>query len=285
MATTNPPHASDDELDAILNELAGGQDTGSAQTQTEPQTSRAPNNADAGLGIDEEIIITKKRIPAPKLDDQRLRSDLGIPRLQRISKDRLRLKGKGHEVSRYHLFLLPRLQLLMRLQYGDIARMLNMYQLWLDDLYPRAKFADALSIIEKVGHTKRMQVDRKAWIDQGKPRRTREDDDDDNNGVNASATEQAPTQQDQGMGDLEAGHDSGRAYAALNEQASPEHALETTQAATDGDPDEDELDALLAESPQPQSVTTSALPLHTASRQDDPFADEMEAMADMEDMW
>ena len=50
--------------------------------------------------------------------------------------------------------------------------MLNMYQLWLDDLYPRAKFADALAIIEKVGHTKRMQVDRKAWIDEGKPRRT-----------------------------------------------------------------------------------------------------------------
>ena len=65
------------------------------------------------------------------------------------------------------------------LQYGDIARMLNMYQLWLDDLYPRAKFADALAIIEKVGHTKRMQMMRKEWIDEGKPRRTTERDDED----------------------------------------------------------------------------------------------------------
>jgi replication fork protection complex subunit Csm3/Swi3 len=50
------------------------------------------------LGIDEEIIITKKRIPIPKLDDNRLLSDPGIPRLRKISKDRLRFKGKGHEV-------------------------------------------------------------------------------------------------------------------------------------------------------------------------------------------
>jgi replication fork protection complex subunit Csm3/Swi3 len=47
--------------------------------------------------------------------------------------------------------------------------MLNMYQLWLDDLYPRAKFADGLAIIEKLGHTKRIQAMRKQWIDEGKP--------------------------------------------------------------------------------------------------------------------
>lgn len=44
-----------------------------------------------------------------------------------------------------------------------------MYQLWLDDLYPRAKFADALAIIEKLGHTKRMQTMRREWINEGKP--------------------------------------------------------------------------------------------------------------------
>lgn len=55
--------------------------------------------------------------------------------------------------------------------------MLNMYQLWLDDLYPRAKFADALAIIEKVGHTKRMHMMRKDWIDEGKPRRNTGHDD------------------------------------------------------------------------------------------------------------
>ena len=45
-----------------------------------------------------------------------------------------------------------------------------MYQLWLDDLYPRAKFADGLALIEKLGHTKRMQTMRREWINEGKPR-------------------------------------------------------------------------------------------------------------------
>ena len=51
-----------------------------------------------------------------------------------------------------------------------MARLLSVYQLWLDDLYPRAKFADGLAIIEKLGHTKRMQTMRREWIDEGKPR-------------------------------------------------------------------------------------------------------------------
>ena len=53
-----------------------------------------------------------------------------------------------------------------------MARLLNAYQLWLDDLYPRAKFADGLAIIEKLGHTKRMQTMRREWIQEGKPRET-----------------------------------------------------------------------------------------------------------------
>ena len=51
-----------------------------------------------------------------------------------------------------------------------MARLLNVYQLWLDDLYPRAKFADGLAIIEKLGHKKRIQIMRREWINEGKPR-------------------------------------------------------------------------------------------------------------------
>ena len=72
----------------------------------------------AGLGIDEEIKVTKKRAPMPKLDENRsapwmsnqslecllehrLLSQAGIPKLRRITKERLKFKGKGHEV-RFH---------------------------------------------------------------------------------------------------------------------------------------------------------------------------------------
>ena len=84
-------------------------------------------------------------------------------------KERLKFKGKGREVwrskavKRYTLTSYDP-------QYSDVARLLNAYQLWLDDLYPRAKFADGLAIIEKLGHTKRMQTMRREWIQEGKPR-------------------------------------------------------------------------------------------------------------------
>lgn len=50
-----------------------------------------------------------------------------------------------------------------------MARLLNFYQLWLDDLFPRAKFADGLAIIERLGHSKRLQTMRRAWIEEEKP--------------------------------------------------------------------------------------------------------------------
>lgn len=98
MVTTNPPPTSDDELDDILNGIAA--EGGYVQSQPEHSKNKATNNnTDATLGIDEEIVVTKKRIPIPKLDDVRLRSEPGIPRLRKISKERLRFKGKGHEVQ------------------------------------------------------------------------------------------------------------------------------------------------------------------------------------------
>jgi replication fork protection complex subunit Csm3/Swi3 len=156
----------------------------------------------------------------------------------------------------------------MRAQYRDIARMLNMYQLWLDDLYPRAKFADALAIIEKVGHTKRMQMMRKEWIDEGKPRRTteHEDEDADENFVGQPTAEQGS----ESMEGMVQGKEVG-----VRELGSVEGA----------DPDEDELDALLAEDAPHDTLAPKTLPVRTAGGEEDPFADEMEAMADMEDMW
>lgn len=91
----------DDELDAILNGTLNGRDifdVGNLESQTQPLRPSKSAADDSGLGIDEEIKVVKKREPIPKLDDDRLLSDPGIPKLRRISKDRLKFKGKGHEV-------------------------------------------------------------------------------------------------------------------------------------------------------------------------------------------
>ncbi|KAI9669696.1 MAG: chromosome segregation in meiosis- protein [Alyxoria varia] len=108
---------------------------------------------EGGLGIDEEVKVRKPRAPVAKLDETRLLSERGIPRLRswKVGKERCRFKGKGHEFS-------------------DISRLLSTYQLWLDDLFPKAKFGDGLAIIEKLGHSRRMQLMRREWIDEDKPK-------------------------------------------------------------------------------------------------------------------
>jgi replication fork protection complex subunit Csm3/Swi3 len=101
MAPSRANTPTGDELDDILNDITEGRDiSGTHDEPTRSKVASKSGTAGNGLGIDEEIIITKKRVPIPKLDDNRLLSDPGVPRLRKISKDRLRFKGKGHEVCR-----------------------------------------------------------------------------------------------------------------------------------------------------------------------------------------
>lgn len=110
MAPTSPPPndiPDDDELDAILNGTLDGQDIfdlsnlePQPQTQAQSQPAgRGGEDTDLGLGLDTEIKVQKKRAPIPKLDDNLLLSPAGIPKLRRIAKERVKFKGKGHEVS------------------------------------------------------------------------------------------------------------------------------------------------------------------------------------------
>lgn len=145
---------------------------------------------------------------------RRLLSDAGIPKLRKITKSRLKFRGKGHE-------------------FADISRLLNTYQLWLDDLYPRAKFRDALTMVEKVGHSKRMQVMRRAWLDDTKPYRKELTPEAETAGANAVADESR------------AG--SGSSPSGEAASAGPVHGDQAMEGVGDG-PNDDELDALLAES-------------------------------------
>jgi len=271
MAPPSPPMrqhpAPTDELDDILNGLAEGRDVGVARTaQPAPAgpSKRAKTDAAGGLGIDEEIIVAKQRIPIPKLNDARLLSEPGLPRLRRIAKEQLRFKGKGHE-------------------YGDVARMLNMYQLWLDDLYPRAKFADALAMVEKAGHTKRMQVIRKEWVDDARPRRAAERDGDD--AEESLPVETRPTGSAQDTDSVAHSPPSNGVLRPGEEQRRQTQSPSGAMPAGQDDPDEDELDALLAQSASAAAKSPPTLPSQTHDAHDDPFADDMEAMADMDDMW
>ncbi|KIW95475.1 uncharacterized protein Z519_04060 [Cladophialophora bantiana CBS 173.52] len=228
-----------------------------------PQGKRkAINDLDASLGLDEEVKVTKKRKPISKLDEARLLSAPGIPKLRADAcsgkfSQKLRLKGKGHEFS-------------------DVARLLNYYQLWLDNLYPRAKFADGLQLIEKVGHSRRLQVMRKEWIDEGKPGYIRDRE--------AKKTGEKEREANKETADLYAGDrpvENGVDQEAPNagdgaEDDSlfvPDLRTEATNGNDDGLlPDDDDLDALLAE--QETRITMRPASALKATMNDDSEGDD-----------
>ena len=187
------------------------------------------------------------------------------------------------------------------LQYSDIARLLNFYQLWLDDLYPRAKFADGLAMIEKLGHSKRMQTMRKEWINEGKAKySTRKDDqkqpEDTNNDPPDRPHESKPMNAESGTSER---NTSLRTRTVSTDTDSPHEAPQRAGAADDDglfisgeekavdQPPEDDLDALLAEDEAGQLNNTGTLQEGVGSNVKGPdnFDDDEEAMDAIDDMW
>ncbi|KAI9830442.1 MAG: hypothetical protein M1819_005694 [Sarea resinae] len=302
--TTAPPG---DELDDLFNYDVGTDDVFrdvdtnmDVLVRPEAPAQSIAGKDSTGLGIDEEIKVTRKRKPIAKLDHEKLLSEKGIPKLRRIAKDRLKFKGKGHE-------------------YTDVARLLNFYQLWLDDLYPRAKFADGLAIIEKLGHSRRMQVMRRQWIDEGKPNHTGSDEDvlrPENQSASDPRPAPPPNRQDSisnrphldsdptqepsrdrtpptavwDEGDLYTVSPRGmRSAASRAVEPVTSHSNHDSLFVSDDEegvqPEEDELDALLAEDAANNMGPSAHIPAAKRSPAQDDFRDEEEAMAGMEDVW
>jgi replication fork protection complex subunit Csm3/Swi3 len=178
-------------------------------------------------------------------------------------------------------------------KFSDVARLLNMYQLWLDDLYPRAKFADGLAIIEKLGHSKRIQMMRKEWIEEGKPKAAEEID----QGKNNHNEEDATT----GRSEVNAEQNTPVERTTVetdSETPVPDDATITIEEPINNDaragPDGDEIDALLAEESALgpldnnlliSGIATASRPSKPTAVQDDEFVDDMEAMAEMDGLW
>ncbi|KAG9586125.1 Swi3-domain-containing protein, partial [Aureobasidium melanogenum] len=295
------PTVERDDLDDIFNYDAGINATFDQHQEDANNNNTVQDQHDVPVNIDEEVKVTKKRKPVAKLDEDRLLSQQGIPKLRKIAKDRIQIKGKGHEFS-------------------DMARLLNTYQLWLDDLFPKAKFMDGVSMIEKLGHKKRMQMMRREWIQEGKPKPPRDDDEEDfvipdenavsenNNAHNSEeqpdhveSSELRPEAQSNGgaqggnnhnpFGEEEPDEDELDALLAESEAVPSQTTKQNnTQPADDQEPDEDELDALMAEDALNDSVpkslfggpVSSTTATNATSRPRDEFDDDEEAMAGMD---
>ncbi|EME41829.1 hypothetical protein DOTSEDRAFT_55546 [Dothistroma septosporum NZE10] len=301
----------DNAVDDFLRDLPIGEGEQADTTSTDQQ----PRDED------QEVQVRKKRAPVPKLDENRLLSQAGIPKLRKIAKTRLKFRGKGHEFS-------------------DMSRLLNTYQLWLDDLYPRAKFRDALTMVEKVGHSKRMQVVRKAWLDETKPHHRGQspdvatsdpigvmdtNQDDHNRSIrrdedlfakmvrdrDLSATADAPEgdeldallAEDRALSARQQPQPNPRAKGPFAEHEPDEDDLDALLAeqdsitASDGDakksrsnsrghePNDDELGALMGERSTAPRCNAQASYNSRYQREDTDFADEEEVLAGMDGMW
>jgi Replication Fork Protection Component Swi3 len=49
-------------------------------------------------------------------------------------------------------------------------RLVNYYQLWMHEVFPKAKFRDCIQMTEKAGHETRLRMMRKEWIGGTKAR-------------------------------------------------------------------------------------------------------------------
>lgn len=196
-----------------------------ATTTSKNKKRKEPPTTQSGLGIDEEVSVQKRaRAPNVKLDEERLLGPAGIPKLRARAATGLRLKGRGHE-------------------FGDAQRLLSFYQLWLDDLFPKARFLDALAMVEKAGHKRRMAAARMEWINEGRPGRVGDEEERDlelraGSTGTKSQTERPSTPAAGERGDVPDDEDL---YDATPRRAPP------TVPVVNDEPDPDDLEALMGE--------------------------------------
>ncbi|PTB70268.1 Swi3-domain-containing protein [Trichoderma citrinoviride] len=207
---------------------------------------------DSGLGIEEEVSVQKRaRVPAVKLDEERLLGPDGIPKLRKRAAG-LKLKGKGHEFS-------------------DASRLLSFYQLWLDDLFPKARFLDALAMVEKAGHKKALVTGRNEWINEGRPKASNDDEDDDfdfgtvaisgdSQAAIAQDTQQRTQRTPERDNDVP---DDDDLYDATPRAPRSTNALRVAAPSNDA-PDDDDLEALMAEAESMDSRPGPGAPTATA---------------------
>ncbi|KAK2038020.1 replication fork protection component Swi3 [Colletotrichum somersetense] len=228
------------------------------------------------LGLDEEVEVAKRvRVPRVKLDEALLLSEKGIPKLRKRAAN-LRFKGRGHEFS-------------------DAAHLLAFYQLWLDDLFPKAKFLDALAMVEKAGHKKQIALKRMDWINEGKPKSWEADEDKMDEGTKSTAQEKDMTTsapaitmgtEEQRPITPEGGQmpDEDDIYGATplvpvrgREQERSKRPIE--------EPEDDDLDALMAEAEAVSQAEAQPRQPPAGNFVTEDFADEEAAMAEMDGLW
>ena len=98
----------------------------------------------------------KERRKPVILNEERLVEPNGFPQLIKDMKG-FKVKGKGHEVGDLWFFA-GSIEKRFFLQYSDLKSLLQVYQFWTHRMYPKTPFKDTIDRVEKLCHSRRMQV-------------------------------------------------------------------------------------------------------------------------------
>ncbi|KAI0647088.1 replication fork protection component Swi3-domain-containing protein [Trametes meyenii] len=156
----------DDDPDFAFQDLAPSLDVAALKRKAEAKIALTPHqilpssspprdfgDEDGGAKGKEGEKKSKDTAPGKKkkraiLDEGRLMGPDGFPALVKQAKD-FKPKGKGHELQ-------------------DLNRLLNVYQFWAHKMYPHTHFSDTVQRVEKLCHSKRMNVALSVWRDEAK---------------------------------------------------------------------------------------------------------------------
>jgi replication fork protection complex subunit Csm3/Swi3 len=151
------------------------------------------------------------------------------------------------------------------LQFSDIAWLLGTYQVWLHELYPRAKFEDGLALIEKLGHTKKMQQYRTGWINEAK----HSDQEVLSHTIPTAVDPPTPPEESNLTPDIE----NVNLEAGSNDPSESQH--------LQGPPDADEIDQLFADDANRNSSTSISRP-NVRTEYEEDFADEDDILRELD---
>ncbi|KAI0302178.1 replication fork protection component Swi3-domain-containing protein [Russula brevipes] len=261
-----------DDVDDTVHELAPSLDLDALRREADARNARVTDKGKGGGaldGIDDggEDGEKKKRKPVPKLDEARLLGTNGLPQLLKDTKN-FKPKGKGHEAT-------------------DLDRVLRIYQFWTHKLYPKTRFKETVDRVEKLCHSKRMQVALSVWRDEAKglvngirlPTADNDNDSDANSDADGAprddeAEAAAAMAADQGASDSE--DDRNRLSLSSDASHPPPSSPGLDEAAI-------ELDALLEEEEAVRTSSHTAPTGHAWKASNDD--DDAVAMDEDDDLW
>ncbi|ORX82184.1 Swi3-domain-containing protein [Anaeromyces robustus] len=167
--------------DETIENIFGFEDISETDTENEEVTVVENNNQGENTPANgQEAAAPKRKIirkNIPKLDSNVLLSENGLIKLQTLLSKTSFKRGKGHEKE-------------------NLSRLINVYQLWGHNLYPRLTFKSIIERTEKLCSEKRLRIAYSTWKEANRYKRKYETNEYNESGIIRNNDESSNTNTD-----------------------------------------------------------------------------------------